>query len=1028
MGRFFRPPLPPSAALFPASVSQLVVRSVTSPAMRGGVRSGVAGCVVIALIGCGPATPDISSATVQPVATSPAVAPSPNASGSGGAAGTRITAAAADPAVVARRAWERGLAAGKIDVPAGRRWAAYLNDRGRRHAANDVLRKILGVEPLSIRELNGLAFPLSTFKTFDEKPDVSDPESIRRAGPLSVAAALRSRGEYADAMIALSHADRPEERVEVAAERAWLATLRGNEAAAAEALEAAGAEGERLPAYWLAQGELARRRGDAGSAGLIARAVRLEPAALESWDALIASMRRSAGGSGRSDTPDRSEASDNADHQTDGRDADRGLSAITPAALRLAERHRMKLRKTIALIRGLNGRTSQPVRDANDLAKLLGEVGRPLEAAGWKEAVMLRTAPDPVRLTQIGRYKQVAASRMPGGFDPRRLLAGLSVERWPASRPAVGSAGPDASAGRPYDPADPSGHHSPLAPLAWKEIAADVGLVARYRNAEPPIDRQFRLFEPFGGGVAVLDFDRDGRPDVMAGQAGVTYPNDSADVVDLPGGDDRRDSLFRNVGDRFVEVGGVAIPSILFDGYTIGIGVGDLNQDGFDDIVVANHGPNRYWINRGDGTFRPAAGIDAVDAMTLSIGVADLSGDNIPDVYEVNYVDDPEVNRPVERRSDGRAVSLPGPLHYDAAVDHALLSDAAGRWERSPVPAAATGMGVLIADLHPAAGREVFVANDQMPNQLWSFRREASSPVDLAPAAGLDVGGGGKAMACMGVATLDWPGADAPALHVTNFTDQPSHLFIPRRGGVFVDAAGSTGLDVLSHDRLGFGTQSIDVDLDGAPEIVVANGHVEDFTAGGQTAFRMRPQVLRRSNERGRPGGRWVEASPVGAGEFWGSRRLGRAVARWDWDGDGDDDLLWADLERPLALLDNRRSPTTHSIQLVVVDRVGPRHPVGASVTIVGHGGESLGRHHVVAGDGFACRNQPLVTVGLGLHEGPVDVAVTWPDGGVQTFAGLAVDRRYLLVRNHPDAWLFDDPRCTAERNDSDEPAQRSRT
>ncbi|MEM9826920.1 MAG: CRTAC1 family protein [Planctomycetota bacterium] len=890
------------------------------------------------------------------------------------------------------------------DPKVGRALAGIMNERGLRTPANGLLRQVMVHQTMSVSELNALVFPLNPFGDFKSKPNVDDAPWVRARGPLSVAAALQSRGDTSSAITALGHARSKLERPAVLARLAWLHALRREIPTAKQAL----GELEALPksflsdfradpVYWMAQGELADHVDAPESAWYFAQALLREPATLPALDSLIASLQRQESLSGE---------------------------------LRRLKVHRQKIRETVTIVRKLNqsNAPSEPIMKA--LAGLLGEVGRPLEAAGWQELRLRALTPDHPSLRSLGAYKRSANEKLPLGFDPKLAVGGIDVDRFAKPR----TLGQDPRQLLSKTPA--SGRRRTAGETqipVFRNVATEMELRWAYRNARPTRAKHFRLFEALGGGLAVIDFDCDGEADLFAGQADQTKAAGDADGDS----DAEPDALFRQRGNRFENVSQSA--GIDSRGYALGVSAGDLNQDGFDDLLVANHGVNHYWINQGDGTFAALADRIGEDAMTISIAVADIIPGGAPEIVEVNYVDDPRVDHPIRIGTDGTPVSLPGPLHFAPGTDSIVMQNARGTWTRQHFPQAATGMGVLVADLDDQPGCEIFVANDQLPNQLWKLLPMEDSPsgssmsesrlsastssvvrlsestssvarlsesklqwVDTAALSGVDLAAGGKAMACMGVVAADFLGQGKIGLHVTNYSDQSSHLFVQRRRGQFYDAAAQLNLDQLSTAVLGFGTQALDYDHNGQCDLVVANGHVEDLTQQTGVPFLMPPQLLTFD------GKRFVELNVVDPqvsteDAFWKRPRLGRAIARMDLDADGDEDLAWSDLQLPLAILRNDTDSAHHFVQLVLIGTQSSRHPVGARVDVVHGGGESVA--FVTAGDGYASRNETLLTIGLGSSDQIDSLRVRWPGGQTQSFALPNVDSRYLLIEGQRDAW-----------------------
>jgi hypothetical protein len=262
---------------------------------------------------------------------------------------------------------------------------------------------------------------------------------------------------------------------------------------------------------------------------------------------------------------------------------------------------------------------------------------------------------------------------------------------------------------------------TPNRPLRMVNIATETGLRFQYENAEPRKDRDFLIYEQFGGGVAVLDYDLDGRVDLYFGQpAGAPLQSNGV----------KPNYLYRQLDPEYSLV---TTESRADDrGYSLGVSAGDLNQDGFDDIVVCNFGVNTRLINQGDGTFRRADPDEAWQhaIWTSSVAIGDVNHDGLPDVVEVNYLDDPEMVEIPPLDAQGRRIPSRGPASYHPASDRVLLQQAEGDWkavslETSEDPSA-PGLGVVLANIDRNNGLDFVVANDTRPNQLWLSHKEDS--------------------------------------------------------------------------------------------------------------------------------------------------------------------------------------------------------------------------------------------------------------------------------------------------------------
>ncbi|TWU47798.1 FG-GAP-like repeat-containing protein [Rubripirellula reticaptiva] len=546
------------------------------------------------------------------------------------------------------------------------------------------------------------------------------------------------------------------------------------------------------------------------------------------------------------------------------------------------------------------------------------------------------------------------------------------------------------------------------------DVAESTGLVHEYKNANPKRLYNFRIFEGLGGGIAAFDFDRDGRVDFYCSQAGCEPPL---------GLSSESNQLYRNLDGHFRNA--TEIASLVDRNYTQCVTTGDINQDGFDDVLVGNLGFNRMLINQGDGTFRDiseSVGWTNPDTAhcTMGLAIADITGDAIADVVEVNYVNSPLMYEPSPVGPDGGLVKIPGPLHFPAEVDRLWIQTHDGKFEPMNLGETATsagharaaefgdsanpGLGMIISNFDDDPANEIFVANDARPNQLWKQQQSAKqlsaddnelSFEDIAVARGCAVSSRGEACACMGVAWADFDRNGSPDMIITNWFDEWLNFYLGDSSGNFRDVAPRFGLDKLSENLLGFGCQAIDFDNDATVDVFVANGHI-DNVAGAKTALAMPAQLIQNLGDR-------FLLAEQSAETFWQQNHVGRAAITADHNRDGQMDIAVVDLLAPVALLENQTQTNNHWIQFVIVGVESERGAIGTRIEV------SQGTEKQVAvtatGDGYQGRSEAVVPFGLGSSEAPVGVKVIWPSGVESYLPSLRPDTRYLIVEGQSEPW-----------------------
>ena len=620
-------------------------------------------------------------------------------------------------------------------------------------------------------------------------------------------------------------------------------------------------------------------------------------------------------------------------------------------------------------------------------AKLAEELGLPREAWGWAKLALQRSAQSPDALAIVTRSEA-------------RLAELDSVRMLPDHNPALTV---DLSDLVPQTASSPSATGQRVqqarlnATVSFQDDAANAGLNFVYFNAGQPEQGLVYMYEVVGGGVGVLDYDRDGWPDMVFPQ-GAPWPLQPDQQASL-------DRLFRNRGDgRFVDVTSQAC--LFENGFSQGVSVGDFDDDGFPDLYVLNIQGNRLFQKSGCGTFTDVtarAGI-AGDRYSVSGLIADLNGDSLPDIYTVNYLSGEELFTKVCADGQGRRGSCLPHLFLPSA-DRCFLNLGDGRFEdvtESSGIGQVSGMGLGIVAFRSQGddGLNLFIANDIGPNFL--FVNETGTDdrplfVERGTVAGLAYNQLGQQEASMGIAAGDVDGDGRLDLFVTNFDDETNTLYRQRSGTLFEDATSEARLSRKTQPYVGWGTQFIDAELDGWPDLILTNGHVNDLRHLGKP-FLMRSQFYRNLGA-----GRFVELTGDRLGEFFQQQRLGRGLARLDWNRDGREDVVISHLGSPAALLTNTTQGAGHALRIRLTATQSSRDAIGAIVTA--QVGDQQLTMQLTAGDGNQSSNERQLVFGLNDATVADVVTVQWPSQAVQIFGPLSAGPVWLLVEGTEQAF-----------------------
>tara|TARA_R110002095_G_scaffold188226_5_gene165684 strand:- start:153777 stop:156707 length:2931 start_codon:yes stop_codon:yes gene_type:complete len=610
-------------------------------------------------------------------------------------------------------------------------------------------------------------------------------------------------------------------------------------------------------------------------------------------------------------------------------------------------------------------------------AQLTEELGRLWEAWGW---AMLEFTQNP----QVNWPRTVIERLQP------RLTANLPrtlISANPAARIDLSSYSLPEWEGA--DIAETNERSVSNLSVAFRDDAVVSGIDFVYRSRGKAETGEMRMYESNGGGVAVFDYDSDGHPDLYLTQGGTLSPETQA-----PGMTDR---IFHNLGTgAFADVtinAGLGSAS-----YGQGVTVGDFNNDGFPDLYVANLGQNQLYENLGDGTFQKVTHTskDSPEQWTTSCLIADLNGDGLPDIYDVNYLSIEDARRATCRK--GEELQWCNPSSFAASQDRLYLNTGDGTFKEISEQAGIVvpdgkGLGIVAADFNGAGQLSLFVANDAVANFFFQNDSKSSAAPQFRESAtslGLAFETNGFPQACMGVAAGDVNGDSWLDLFVTNFYAQSNTLYLNQEGGVFLDATGRSGLREPGYHRLGFGTQCLDAELDGWPDLVVTNGHVLDLSAGG-IPYQMAPQYFRNVGQ-----GEFKEVAASKLGDYFEQARLGRGLARLDWNRDGRPDFVVSNINAPASLVTNLTETPNHYLAIQLYGVTSSRDAIGAVVTV--RTGERVQVQQLTAGDGFQASNQRQLLFGLGDKMIIDELTVRWPSGKQSKYLNVPVDRELKLI------------------------------
>lgn len=526
------------------------------------------------------------------------------------------------------------------------------------------------------------------------------------------------------------------------------------------------------------------------------------------------------------------------------------------------------------------------------------------------------------------------------------------------------------------------GHQSGASPFQLTDVTNQWGVDFSYRNGEDK--GHYAILESLGGGIAVLDFDRDGRPDLFC-PGGGTF--EEAVPVGFPG------QLFRNLdGDGMLAVADVAGEGFPARCYNHGAFAADFNNDGFPDVLVTGYGGLHLWQNQGDGTFIEVHSQVGLDDRQWSSAAAwgDFNNDGALDLYVAHYVDWSFDNHPFCRGRSAEERDICPPREYAGLPDTLYLSNQDGTFRdataQSQLRGDGKGLGVLVADLDNNGLVDIYVANDTTNNFLYA--NDGSTGLrEIATLAGVATDKTGVPNGSMGVDLLDFNQSGRPDIWVTNYEREDFALYRNEGPGAFLHVSDIAGLNVLGGLFVGFGTVCADLDLDGQEDILVNNGHVIIHPTASPRA--QLPLVMLADNRR-------FERMRFADGSYMMSPHEGRGLALADLDGDGDLDAIFSNLNAPLAILRNDLSSPSNWLQVQLVGTRSARDAIGAAATVT-VGDRQLLRIRK-GGGSYMSTSQEALAWGLGEAQRVEMLTVRWPSGTKTVLENIDVNQTLILV------------------------------
>jgi hypothetical protein len=527
---------------------------------------------------------------------------------------------------------------------------------------------------------------------------------------------------------------------------------------------------------------------------------------------------------------------------------------------------------------------------------------------------------------------------------------------------------------------------------AFTDITRRLGIDFRLENSRTS---QKYLPETMCGGVAVFDYDNDGRLDIFFTNG--ARIDDPMPAGRIPVKDDPRyrNRLYhQNTDGTFSDV--TAKAGLAGAGYGMGVAVGDYDNDGFEDLFVTGLDRATLYHNNGDGTFTDVtakSGI-AISGWSTSAGFFDYDNDGKLDLFVDRYIDwSFESNRwcgPASSRHYCHPLLYPGvtSVLYHNNGD-GTFSDVSQKSGIGKLPG--RGLGVAFADYDNDGWPDVYVANDSMQSFLYHNNHDGTF-TEKGIGAGVAYTEDGNAFAGMGVEFADYNNDGLPDLVVTDLANQEYMLFRNLGDGTFAGDTDQSGLARASRVSTGWGIKWIDADNDGWKDLFVAQGHTDDEMYGASRilTYRQRPLLLKGDKGRLSP---W----PGDPGKVFASAWVGRGTATGDLDNDGAVDLVTSNIGQDAYVLHNNAGKRNHWIGILPRGTRSNRDGIGCRIRIVGESGFTQ-YYTVNTAGSYLSASDRRVVAGLGADATVKLIEARWPSGAVQRIENVNAGQWLKLV------------------------------
>jgi enediyne biosynthesis protein E4 len=529
-------------------------------------------------------------------------------------------------------------------------------------------------------------------------------------------------------------------------------------------------------------------------------------------------------------------------------------------------------------------------------------------------------------------------------------------------------------------------HANTLPPAKFVDVTSSLGV--RFEHQAPHTSKKY-LLETMGSGVALFDYDNDGRIDLFLVNGAEIDDPSPPPAIPAKRGPKYWNRLYHQKSDgTFEDVTETA--GLQGAGYGMGVAVGDYDNDGFEDLFVTGYGGNHLYHNNGNGTFTDVTEKAGVGGTGWSVSAAwvDLDGDGLLDLIVLRYLewdftdiwcgDRKQGYRSYCHPNEFRPVS-PLVYHNDGNGHFREITRQAGFAKPG------NALGIAIADFNRDGHVDVFIANDSVPEFLYQNKGDGTFE-DVGLFAGVGVDADGHTYAGMGVDFADYDNDGLPDLIVSDLAYQKYSLYRNNGDGTFSYATDSAGLGAMTFLHSGWGMRFLDYDNDGWKDLLVGQAHVMDTIEMTFPQLRYRDHLFLVRNT----GSGFVDVSKESGAVFqedWASR--GMAIG--DIDNDGRLDAVVTENAGPVHILHNETQTQNHWLTLNLVGHKSNRDAIGADVKITTADG--VQQATVSTCGSYLSSSDKRVHFGLGIQSTVKQIDIRWPSGIRQSIRGIKADQ-----------------------------------